>query len=215
MKTKRIIAFLLTAVLMLSLTACNNRNGSKVKAELSETVESVTAAEKVDQLIAEIGDVNAESGQAIEHAESEYAKLPDSQKALVKKKDVLDEARKEYDTIPYQEFAEKLFTACAHIFKKPLTIEMEDAWYMIDFAGRYKFTFHFKVANGMGIVEDVYYGNGILPFHELSDEEISSAQYGASVGIGSVFVENGIDAMQQGNPLNAEKIQDYFMKNYK
>lgn len=215
MKTKQIMAFLLMIVLMLSLAACGNQSGNGAKTTPAETEKTVTAAEKVDQLIAKIGSVNAESGQAIELAESEYAKLPDDQKALVEKKDILDEARKEFDAIPYQEFAQKLFTACAHIFKKPLTIEMQDAWYMIDFAGRYKFTFHFKVANGVGIVEDVYYGNGILPFHELSDEEISSAAYGASVGIGSVFVENGIEAMQQGTPLNAEKIQDYFMKNYK
>ncbi len=67
--------------------------------EENKKAEDQAAAEKVDELIDEIGEVTVDSKDAIETAEEAYGKLTDDQKALVTKKAVLEKARAEYDKL--------------------------------------------------------------------------------------------------------------------
>ena len=72
-------------------------------------------------------------------------------------------------------------------------------------------------------MESVYYGN-MISFSVLTDETLEDALseirtnntmialggYGGSM----YFRENQIDAMQEGEALDAASIQQYFLKNY-
>ena len=113
-----------------------------------------------------------------------------------------------------QAFAEKFFTESARCFDKPLSIRLTNAWYYRTSWGDYKFTFQFDVANKIGIVNNVFYGNQVSL--ALTEENVSQA-YELFQILGDPmawFVENEIEAMQMGEPLDAAAIQSYFFKHY-
>lgn len=152
-----------------------------------------------------------------------YASLSDEQKAQVTNAEKLTEAqtiltsaqKAERDA---QTFAEKLFVRFAKCFKHPESISLQHVWYSTTTGTLHDFTFQFDVKNGVGIVENVYYGTKIS-FTELDDESLNKWVSGFMVlGDGSYFAEGETGAMDAaakgyGIELDAEAIQTYFLRN--
>lgn len=118
---------------------------------------------------------------------------------------------------PIQEFAGVVLAKNAVMFKNPLSIKVKNAWYY--YGGdlnKHYFTFEFEIENGVGNTQTVYYGNdGVFGYRELSESVIDSeVQLYVGLGVSTSFEENGIVAMQNGELLDAEYIQEYFLLNY-
>lgn len=112
-----------------------------------------------------------------------------------------------------QEFAEKFFVAGVEgaDFINPLSIEVKNAWWRKFGSEDYwAFTFEFTIENSSGIRQKVFYGNDFV-LYGLTDKTLEQTRDGAW---GS-FDEGDIGAMQEGEPLDAEAIQQYFMRNYR
>lgn len=173
---------------------------------------------RVELLIESIGTVTLESKNAIDVADSSYEELSEDEKALVRNYELLEQAKGEYDKLvelqPIQEFAAKLLTKCAESFKDPLSIKVHNVWYWQNVLDRYLFTFEITANNGFGNGITAYYGSDVMGFTELTDDEIYSAAFAFSYGLDSGFAKDGITAMQNGDLLDANYIQNYFLKNY-
>lgn len=114
------------------------------------------------------------------------------------------------------------FTQMAHLFKNPLSLKVLNAWHSTDYANRHIFTFHLSLQNGVGNVVDAYYGSGLLGAIEPKDYTENGISSVAKelrndallFGMDGSFRKDAVDAMRNGAELNAEYIQDYFMKHY-
>lgn len=211
---KKIVALILALSMMLALCGCG-------KSE---------AVKEVESLIANIGEVSLDKGEAIEQAKQAYGNLSSEEKELVNNYSILQEADEAYDRLtkaeelkPAQDFAAKLLIAGAHLFVNPLSVKVKNVWYY-NIASLYYFTYELEVKNSAGIVETVYYGNRLSFFGidddslELPKKFISLAQAKGMLGESTdndYFAEDQIEAMQKGELLDGEAIQDYFIKNYK
>ena len=120
-------------------------------------------------------------------------------------------------------FASKILIEGAHGFLNPLSIKVKNVWSYKIGSSLYKFTYELEIKNIVGIMESVYYGNSIS-YHDLSDESLESALKhihlcNVLTALGDrnssyYFRENEIEAMQKGEKLDADSIQEYFLKNY-
>lgn len=160
---------------------------------------------------------------AIAKAVSLYNQLTAEEQNQVANADELTEAQNLLDTAKAlkrdaQIFAEKLFVDFAKAFKYPESISLQHAWYSTMNGTLHDFTFQFDVKNGLGIVENCYYGNKPA-FTELTDEARSQWVSGFRLlGDGSYFAEGDTDAMDAaekgyGIELDATAIQSYFLRN--
>lgn len=204
---KKLIALLLTLVLCLSLCACG-------KSE---------AAQAVDDKILTIGEVTLESQELIEAIENEYANLSDKEKSSIENIQILNDARTALDELlveqeKVQTFAEKLSTIFAKKFLgNGDNVKINNCWYAKDEkTGEYYFTYYISTMSG----DDYqYWGNDVFGFSELSDDELEEAlstvynEYGW-YNYGNIIEDNGKTALEKGGTeLNAEAIQDYYMRN--
>ena len=160
---------------------------------------------------------------AIAKAVSLYNQLTAEEQNQVANADELTEAQNLLDTAKAlkrdaQIFAEKLFVDFAKAFKYPESISLQHAWYSNMNGTLHDFTFQFDVKNGLGIVENCYYGTKPA-FTELTDEARSQWVSGFRLlGDGSYFAEGDTDAMDAvekgyGIELDATAIQSYFLRN--
>lgn len=152
-----------------------------------------------------------------------YDSLSDEQKAQVTNAEKLTEARTILTSAQNAEreaqaFAEKLFVRFAKCFKHPESISLQHVWYSTMNGTLHDFTFQFDVKNGVGIVENVYYGTKIS-FTKLDDESLNQWISGfILLGEGSYFAEGETGAMDStakgyGVELDAAAIQTYFQRN--
>lgn len=120
-------------------------------------------------------------------------------------------------------FASKILIEGVKCFDKPLSTKVKNVWVYRMSLGYCYFTYELEVTNSVGNTETVYYGNSTF-FTDLSDATLSSAiseiqSSNTLTALGSAsssmyFRENEIEAMQNGDNLNANSIQSYFLKNY-
>ena len=145
--------------------------------------------------------------------ESKESKSSSSSESAVEQSSKLDPALSKV-----QDFACRYLTSVAAIFENPLSLEVKKAWCLDNSAGSlsaYYFTFQLDVDNSAGIKQTVYYGDKMF-FSDLSDEEISLAKRALVQGnYTGYFQKDEIKAMQEGVELDAQAIQDYFLKNYR
>ena len=188
------------------------------------------AVKEVEGLIANIGEVSLDKGNAIEQAKKAYNNLSSEEKEKVENYSLLQEADEAYNKLlraeelkPAQDFAAEILIAGAHLFANPLSVNVKNVWYY-NIASLYYFTYELEVKNSAGIVETVYYGNRKSFFGidedslELPKKFILLAQASGMLGKttdNDYFAEDQIEAMQKGELLDSEAIQDYFIKNYK
>ena len=154
---------------------------------------------------------------AIAKAVSLYNQLTAEEQNQVANADELTEAQNLLDTAKAlkrdaQIFAEKLFVDFAKAFKYPESISLQHAWYSNMNGTLHDFTFQFDVKNGLGIVENCYYGTN-LPFTELTDEALNQSVSAFRVlGEGYYFAEGVTTAKDSadngdGIELDAAAIQ--------
>ena len=120
-------------------------------------------------------------------------------------------------------FAAKILIEGVKCLDKPLSTKVKNVWVYTMSIGYCSFTYELEITNSLGNTETVYYGNSTY-FKDLSDATLSSAiddihTCNTLTALGSAsksmyFRENEIEAMQDGNALNASSIQTYFLKNY-
>ena len=120
-------------------------------------------------------------------------------------------------------FAAKILIEGANCFDTPISTKVKNVWVSSLSVGCYSFTYELETKNQSGIMETVYYGNSIF-FSDLSDATLSNAikdiqASNTLTALGNTtsstfFRENEIKAMQDGEALDANSIQDYFLKNY-
>ncbi|MBQ8909996.1 MAG: hypothetical protein IJY91_03025 [Oscillospiraceae bacterium] len=120
-------------------------------------------------------------------------------------------------------FAAKILIEGAKCFDTPISTKVKNVWVSSLSVGCYSFTYELEVKNQAGIVETVYYGNSIF-FSDLSDstllnaiKDIQASNTLTALGnatSSTFFRENEIKAMQDGEALDANSIQEYFLKNY-
>lgn len=206
---KKMITVIIAVALVLSLVGCaQTQNAADKSAEMIAEVES---------LISSIGEVTLDSGNAIINAEAAYNNLDEEQKAELANYTVLQEARVRYNELielqPAQEFAAKLLASFAIGFKNPLSLKVNNVWYYTEFERHY-FTYELEATNGLGNRLTLFYGNDVLGYRDMSDQEIESATYEFCNGFNSYIVENGIKAMQNGVELDAQYIHEYLLMNY-
>lgn len=213
-EVKRLLALILAASMVFALCGCG-------KSE---------AVKEVESLIANIGEVSLDKGNAIEQAKKAYNNLSSEEKEKVENYSFLQEADEAYNKLlraeelkPAQDFAAEILIAGAHLFANPLSVNVKNVWYY-NIASLYYFTYELEVKNSAGIVETVYYGNRNSFFGidedslELPKKCILLAQANGMLGKttdNDYFAEDQIEAMQKGELLDSEAIQDYFIKNYK
>ena len=126
-----------------------------------------------------------------------------------------EEAARIAELKPMQDFANQLFALNANIFVKPLSIEVLDAWgYYNETYHEYRFTFKFNVANNAGVTQTVYFGNDLLGFPDLTSRSLNKARDSLLIGSDFYFEQDVVDAMQNGERLDANAIQEYFLANY-
>lgn len=121
-------------------------------------------------------------------------------------------------------FASKILIEGAKCFDNPLSTKVKNVWLYRMSLGYCYFTYELEITNSAGNAETVYYGNSTF-FKDLSDSTLEDAiseiqTCNTMTALGSArssmyFKKNGIDAMQNGDALNAGSIQSYFLKNYK
>ena len=159
---------------------------------------------------------------AIAKAANLYNQLTDEEKQQISNADKLTEAQNLLSTAKTmkqeaQTFAEKLFVDFAKAFKHPESISLQHAWYSTMSGTLHNFTFQFDVKNGLGIVENCYYGTN-LPFTELTDEALNQSVSAFRVlGEGYYFAEGVTTAKDSadngdGIELDAAAIQSYFQR---
>lgn len=123
-------------------------------------------------------------------------------------------------------FAAKVLIKGSHLFNEPLSVKVKNVWiYKEDSTlDNFYLTYELEVKNTAGIMENVYYGTA-YSIDDLSDKTLEKVlgSIGASIAstiLGSssysgYFKKNEISAMQNGDKLDAESIQEYFLKNFK
>ena len=159
---------------------------------------------------------------AIAKAANLYNQLTDEEKQQISNADKLTEAQNLLSTAKTmkqeaQTFAEKLFVDFAKAFKHPESISLQHAWHSTMSGTLHNFTFQFDVKNGLGIVENCYYGTN-LPFTELTDEALNQSVSAFRVlGEGYYFAEGVTTAKDSadngdGIELDAAAIQSYFQR---
>lgn len=208
---KKNIALLFVAVMCLSLVACGGQS---------------EAAKALDEKILTLGEITIESKELLEEIEAEYASLTDKEKKSIENIQVLNDAREKLDTIQaeidaerqkVQEFAEKLST----IFDtKFLTngdnVKINNCWYAKDeITGRYYFTYYISTMSGQ---DYQYWGNDGIGFSDLSDESLeqvlSTVYKNGFYNYSNLIQKSGKTALEMdGIELDAEAIQDYYMRN--
>ena len=217
---KRFFAALLSLALCLSLCACGK------DAMVEETMAKIDA----------IGVVSIHSESKILEAEASYNALNDKQRNKVENYDKLKKARESYNFLAYtknqkdkeeaarvkpmQDFAGKLIVEMANFFKNPLSIKVKNVWVWHNpLHNQYYFTFEIEARNGLGVEITEFYGTkNLLGFEELSDNAIKEARKNIHTwGLDEnwYFCKDEITAMQSGEPLDADAIQQYFLSNYK
>lgn len=201
---KKFIAAILVSVMLFMLCACGGGGAS-------------SAIENVVTQINDIGTVTLESETAIKAAEDAYSNLTEEQKAKVENYATLTEAREALEELKaVQEFACKLITKCAELFNNPLQIKIKNVWHYKSDSRSHYFTYEIEAPSKAGFnTLTGYFGNSYpFGFSDLSDEEIEDAKSDFYFGLGG-FEENGIDAMQKGEEMDAEYIQNYLLKHVK
>lgn len=208
---KKLVALLLVAVMCFSLGACGGQS---------------EAAKALDEKILTLGEITIDSKELLEEIEAEYASLTDKEKKSIVNIQVLKDSRQKYDAIQaeidaemqrVQEFAEKLST----IFdSKFLTngdnVKINNCWYAKDEnTGKYFFTYYISTMSGY---DYQYWGNDGIGFTDLSEEsleEVLSTVYkNGFYNYSNLIQENGKTALKMDCvELDAEAIQDYYMKN--
>lgn len=123
-------------------------------------------------------------------------------------------------------FAAKVLIKGSHLFNEPLSVKVKNVWiYKEDSTlDNFYLTYELDVKNSAGIMENVYYGTA-RAIEDLSDKSLEKVldDIGWSVSMtilgspssSSYFKKNAISAMQNGDKLDAESIQEYFLKNFK
>lgn len=211
---RTIVLLLIIALSTLVLAACGDNGKKKIE-------ETVAAIESIGY-VSDRGFTVLEKRSAINSAKALYDGLTDEQRKSVSNDADLQAALECLDTVEAnyalaQSFGEKFFLRLAKQFKYPESIALQHTWFSdLGSEGRHlaNYTFQFDVKNGLGIVENVYYGNAIA-FMEMSDEELDQYMRGFALTGGGYIKEGETSAMDSktGIELDSSKIMEYFRSN--
>lgn len=199
---KKIIALLLVAVMCLSLVACGGQS---------------EAAKALDEKILTLGEITIDSKELLEEIDTEYENLTDQEKSSLENYDVLKTARDTYNAQmeKIQSFAEGL-SLFARRFNNPENVKFNNCWYYYDTdTEQHYFTFYISTMTGQ---DYQYWGNKGTAFAELSDEELQEAkkieiEYGFYRYSDYIKQDGKVAAQNGGIELDADAIQDYYMRN--
>lgn len=199
---KQIFALLLAAAMCLSLVACGGQS---------------EAAKALDEKILTLGEITIESKELLEEIETEYGSLTDKEKNSLENYDVLRTARETYNAQmeKIQSFAEGL-SLFARRFRNPENVKFNNCWYYYDTdTEQHYFTFYISTMTGQ---DYQYWGNKGMAFAELSDEELQEAikeevKYGYYQYSDYIKQDGKVAAQNGGIELDADAIQDYYMRN--
>lgn len=199
---KKIIILLLVASMCLSLVACGKQSNS---------------ARALDAKILTLGEITINSKELLEEIETEYENLTEKEKSSLKNYDILRKARDTYNSKleEIQSFAEGL-SLFAKRFNNPDNIKFNNCWYYYDSdKDKHYFTFYISTMTGYDFQ---YWGNETKAFTELSDEELQEAidygyKYGSLTYSDYIKYDGKVAAQKGGIELDADAIQDYYMRN--
>lgn len=121
-------------------------------------------------------------------------------------------------------FAARILIEGAKSLPNPINTKVTNVWVWRWTAGWYTFTYELEIKNQYGNTETVYYGN-MIQFNDLSEEtmadvisEMKNCRNLTALGSPTesrYFREDEIAGMQNGEALDADSIEAYFLKNYK